>query len=58
VSCQFKIFLFVVFQSSIAKGPLILYISSFFLTFIVKKFNKVVGDKVRLTSILSKCKLL
>ena len=38
-------------QASIAKGPLILYITSFFVTFIVKKFNKVIGDKVRIDSI-------
>ena len=37
-------------QSSIAKGPLVLYISSFVITFIVKKFNKVVGTMVRMTS--------
>lgn len=38
-------------QASIAKGPLVLYITSFFVTFIVKKFNKVIGDKVRFDSI-------
>ena len=39
--------LFLFLQSSIAKGPLVLYISSFVITLVVKKFNKVVGIMVR-----------
>lgn len=33
-------------QTSIAKGPFILYCSSFVTTLIIKRFNKLVGDKV------------
>ena len=33
-------------QASIAKGPLILFISSFFTTLIMKQLNKVLGDEV------------
>ena len=35
-------------QTSIAKGPLVMFISSFLVTLVVKCFNKFVGDKVRM----------